>query len=186
MNCSRSGRVVAIGNTCVGKTSLIGNLTGDPFNAKERTTIGANWRLFNHTVNGELVQMQIWDTAGQERYRALGPLYFRDAVAAVVIYDITSRDSWNGIEPWIDSLISVAGSHVAVFVVGNKVDLANSRSVSQEEASAWAANHGYDYFETSARTGQGVRPLFETVATRITTLKPRTLERAHQTGNKCC
>jgi small GTP-binding protein len=179
-------RVVAIGNSSVGKTSIISTLTGDSFNVTELPTVGANWRLFSHSVGTELVRMQIWDTAGQERYRALGPLYFRDAAAAVVVFDITSLDSWKGVPSWVESVVSVAGPEVAVFIVGNKVDRSEDRVISTAEAQAWAVGREYEYFETSARTGQGVRALFETVAERVAGHTRKTSPRLQERERGCC
>jgi small GTP-binding protein len=160
-------RVVAVGDSSVGKTSLISVIMGQPFNAFEQATVGANWHLYVTTVDGAPFEMQIWDTAGQERYRTLGPLYYRQAVAALVFFDLTRRESFANLSRWIDSFAAIAGASALVFVVGNKRDLAGERDVLAGEAADWARTHGYPYFETSAKTGEGVAALFQSVAEAI-------------------
>jgi small GTP-binding protein len=166
MSRAPRARVVAVGDSAVGKTSLLASLMGTPFNAHEPNMVGANWHLFAHEIDGRTVELQVWDTAGQERYRALGPLYYRDAAAGVVVFDITARPSWRSVRRWTDSVLAAAGDPL-VFVVGNKADRADERAVTEEEARAWADSNNCEYFETSARTGQGVRALFETIALRL-------------------
>jgi small GTP-binding protein len=182
-------RVVVIGDSSVGKTSILTTLVGDDFNLYEQNTIGANWHLQTEDVNGEHVELQIWDTAGQERYRSLGPLYYRNAVAGIVVYDITNRGSFQSIPGWIDSFRSIAGTETVIFVVGNKCDLADRRQVPFEEASDWAKEREFDFFETSAKTSDGIEKLFQKVAGRIWNLQNQgsvTSTLTPQTGSGCC
>jgi small GTP-binding protein len=183
-------RVVAVGDSCVGKTSLISVVIGEPFNAYEPNTIGANWHLYCTTVNGSRCELQIWDTAGQERFRTLGPLYYRNAVAGLVVYDVTSRESFKNIARWTESLLSIAGASVKVFVVGNKKDLADERKVAYAEGLEWAKSEerNYEFFETSAKTGEGVTTVFQTIAEAIGTTERRRMNEPElaKGGEKCC
>jgi small GTP-binding protein len=160
-------RVVVVGDSSVGKTSILTSLMGDTFNPYEQNTVGANWHLHTEEFQGERIQLQIWDTAGQERYRSLGPLYYRNAVVAIVVYDITNPESFGSLSGWIDAYRAVAGPNGCVFVVGNKTDLEANRQVTFDEASDWAKVRGYVFYETSAKTAYGVTNLFRAVAAQV-------------------
>jgi small GTP-binding protein len=160
-------RVVMIGDVAVGKTSLLECAMGGKFNKDEPSTVGANWHLFTHVCSGSPVELQIWDTAGQEKYRSLGPLYYRTAVGAVVVYDLTVRSSFDSIQRWIAAFIGTAGPNVAIIVVGNKSDERAKRQVTEGEALEWCEAHHYDWYETSAKTGQNVQMVFETLAEKV-------------------
>jgi small GTP-binding protein len=162
---------------------------GDNFNPYEQNTVGANWHLFAADLGTQRIELQIWDTAGQERYRALGPLYYRNAVAAILVYDVTSRQSFQNLPLWLEAFAAVAGSETLVFVVGNKADLAEGREVPREEAEEWARDKGYEFYETSAKTAQGIRQLFHRVAEKVGGLprkaaRTRTVARMNAIG--CC
>jgi small GTP-binding protein len=181
-----------MGNSSVGKTSLINRAMGFEFNHKEDPTIGASWHLFSTTVGGELVEFQLWDTAGQERYRALGPLYYRSAVAGLVVYDITARGSFEAVQSWINAFTEAAGTSAIVIVVGNKADLDTRREVTEREGGEWAESRGLDWFEASAKTGQNIAAVFERMAERVVTppkdaeFTPKSLDNTKELDRGCC
>jgi Ras-related protein Rab-11A/Rab family protein len=159
-------RVVLIGDSAVGKTSLLNRALHSDFVSSITPTIGANWHLFNHVSDGENFALQIWDTAGSEKYRALGPIYYRNASGAIVVYDITSRVTFQDVEGWVTELKDTAGANVSIVVVGNKSDLDGSREVSESEGIEWCEKFGYDFFEASAKTGHNAHAVFERLAER--------------------
>ncbi|OHT09326.1 small GTP-binding protein [Tritrichomonas foetus] len=160
-------RVVTIGETSVGKTSIITQLVKKTFNPNEKSTVGAMFVIYNQQVDNELVEMQIWDTAGQERFRSLGPIYYRGAEAAVVVFDYTSMTSFERLQSWVSAFQDVAGTETVIFVVGNKTDLKEEAQVSPEIAENWATERGFRLFSTSALTGEGVEQTFVELAQEI-------------------
>jgi small GTP-binding protein len=157
------GRVVVIGDSSVGKTSILSRLLEDRFDHNEGATIGANYQLWMDEIASVKVELQIWDTAGQEKYRSLGPIYFRGAIGAVIIYDVTNRESFNHLEDWITGFSEVAETGALIVVAGNKCD-ATEHVVGRAEAREWAIARGIDWYQTSAKTGEGITELFRKFA----------------------
>ena len=187
------GRVVAVGDASVGKTSILNRLMEQKFDQYEQSTVGANWQLYAREVRGYKVEIQIWDTAGQEKFRSLGPLYYRSAVGAVVVYDVTNRASFLSVEEWVKNFTDVAGTDVVIILVGNKCDLESEREVRQKEALDWAKHRGYQAYETSAKTGANIERVFEALAEQVVLAKQarddkenaKLLEPAHSEGCSC-
>jgi small GTP-binding protein len=160
------GRVALIGDSQVGKTSLVQRfLRGQP-PPTQKPTIGAVFHTHELTVNGELVSLEIWDTAGQEKYRALGPIYYRNSRAAIAVFDLTRRETMTGLSTWI-AAFREHGDDPFVVVAANKSDLDDEIKVDMEEVVAWAKGVDAECVSTSAETGSGVENLFEIVAKHI-------------------
>lgn len=134
---------------------------------QSKTTIGVEFATRSINVDGKTVKAQIWDTAGQERYRAITSAYYRGAVGALLVYDITSRKTFESVERWLKELREHADSKIVVMLVGNKCDLAESRQVDVEEGTACAAKFGLSFLETSALNATNVEESFKTVLTEI-------------------
>jgi small GTP-binding protein len=161
-------KVVIIGDSQVGKTCILGRLTAGRFNPESMPTIGAAFQ--NHTLAtaAGIVSLQIWDTAGQERYRSLAPMYYRNAQAAIVVFDLTSLQSFQSLDQWRADLEGKRAADLRLFVVGNKADLVDRRVVEKQCALEFAARCGaVEYIETSAKSGQGITDLFKKVAESI-------------------
>ncbi|KAH0786430.1 small GTP-binding protein [Histomonas meleagridis] len=169
-------RVVMVGDSSVGKTSILNQLVDHTFNRFEQSTIGSNYQIFVEDVEDTKVEMQIWDTSGQEKFRSLGPIYFRNAIAAVVVYDQTSINSYEHIERWIRDVTEVAGPSTIIAVAANKSDLTNNAQVPFKEAENWAKSRGYIIMQTSALSGFGVYPLFSKLAETIVKLQLKQIE----------
>ena len=159
-------KVVVAGDTQVGKTSIIDRFTNNRFKVGIAPTIGAAFQT--HIINTEkgTVTLQIWDTAGQERYRALAPMYFRSAGVAILCFDVTNAETFISLEIWLNEIESKAPPGIPIIIVGNKIDMKESRMVDSEVAWKYMFEHNniYDYVEVSAKTGEGVNELFEMVA----------------------
>mmetsp|Transcript_18995 Transcript_18995/g.61194 ORF Transcript_18995/g.61194 Transcript_18995/m.61194 type:complete len:162 (-) Transcript_18995:831-1316(-) len=113
------------------------------------------------------VKFEIWDTAGQERYRSLAPMYYRGAAAAIVVYDITNKESFNGAKSWVKELQRRGDPNVVIALAGNKADLQTKRRVSTEEAQEYAEENGILHMETSAKNATNVKDLFQEIADRL-------------------
>jgi Ras-related protein Rab-6A len=161
-------RVVMIGDSAVGKTSIIGRFLRDTFDTDELSTVGVLYDSFVSHCTGCCVEIQLWDTAGQEQYRALGPVYYRNAAAAIVVFDLSNRGSFDHLPEWMRAFKNVCADTAAVIVVGNKCDR-DDRLVPTEEGKAAAKAYEASYVETSAKTGQGVQILFDEL---VQTLAP--------------
>jgi small GTP-binding protein len=160
-------RTVTIGDSSVGKTSIVNKFIRDRFDSSEKNTVGALYDAFTEEIDGRAVEIQIWDTAGQEQYRSLTPVYFRSAAAALLVFDLSNRPSFEHLDDWVTSFRSSSSDRAILFLVGNKSDLAENRMISEEEAKEWADNHSCSYTETSARSGSGIAQLFKAVAATL-------------------
>ncbi len=156
-----------IGDSGVGKSNLLLRFTRDTVDLQSKTTIGVEFATRSINVDGKTVKAQIWDTAGQERYRAITSAYYRGAVGALLVYDITNRKTFESVERWLKELREHADSKIVVMLVGNKCDLAESRQVDVEEGTACAAKFGLSFLETSALNATNVEESFKTVLTEI-------------------
>uniref|UniRef100_A0A0X3QAJ3 Ras-related protein Rab-13 n=1 Tax=Schistocephalus solidus TaxID=70667 RepID=A0A0X3QAJ3_SCHSO len=159
-------KVVLLGDSGVGKTSLIRSAMGEDFNPSMISTIGIDFVNRTYQVENYNLQLQIWDTAGQERYRSLATSSFRDAKAFIIVYDITYLASFTRIrEAWLPLTDSNSNEPVPVFFVGNKSDLVRIRQVPVADVEKLAhQQYAHGVFETSARTGNNVNALFQAVA----------------------
>ncbi|XP_030321140.1 ras-related protein Rab-25 [Calypte anna] len=160
-------KVVLVGESGVGKTNLLSRFTRNEFNHDSRTTIGVEFSTRTLPVGDAVVKAQIWDTAGLERYRAITSAYYRGAVGALVVFDITKHQSYDVVARWLKELYDHAEPNVVVMLVGNKSDLAQAREVPMEEAKMFADNKGLLFLETSALDSTNVEQAFETILKEI-------------------
>ncbi len=130
-------------------------------------TVGVEFGSRIITMGGKRVKLQIWDTAGQERFRAVTRSYYRGAAGAIIVYDISNRDSFSHVQQWLNDAQQLAGEHICMMVVGNKADLQGEREVTFLEASRVAQEAEVLFLETSALSGEGVEDIFMRVARGI-------------------
>ena len=162
-----SHKVVLLGEGRVGKTSLVLRFCRDTFTEGQPPTIQASCLERALRLGDKTVNLVIWDTAGQERFHALGPIYYRDADAALLVFDITDSDSFKRIQGWVRELRKMVGPEILLTIAGNKLDLARQRVVSQQEAQAYAESCGALYHETSAKLGKGIDEVFGSLGKRL-------------------
>ena len=157
-------KLVFLGDQAVGKTSIITRFLYDAFDRQYQATIGIDFLSKVLPLEDRTVRLQLWDTAGQERFRSLIPSYIRDSSAAIVVYDVSSRASFNNTARWIESARVERGDDVVIALVANKSDLSEKREVSTEEGQLKAQELGALFVEVSAKSGANVKALFRKVA----------------------
>lgn len=160
-------KLLMIGETNVGKSSILLRFTEDEFNENMQSTVGMDYKTKQITIDGNTVKLAIWDTAGQERFRTLTPSYYRDGQGAILMFDVTDRHTFTKLETWLNELNTYCNKiDIVKMVVGNKIDLPN-REVSMEEGLEFARRHQTLYIESSAKTADGVKCCFEELVQKI-------------------
>jgi Ras-related protein Rab-4B len=152
-------KFIVIGDTAVGKSCLLHRFIDNKFKKESTHTIGVEFGSKIIEVGGRNVKLQIWDTAGQERFRSVTRSYYRGAAGAILVYDITSRETYNHVSSWLSDARSLANKDIAIILCGNKGDLPN-REVTFLEASRFAQENDLMFLETSAMSGEGVDGVF--------------------------
>lgn len=160
-------KVVLIGDSAVGKSQLLARFARNEFSVDSKATIGVEFQTKTLVIDQKTVKAQIWDTAGQERYRAVTSAYYRGAVGAMLVYDMTKRQSFDHIARWLDELRGHADKNIVIMLIGNKCDLASLRAVPVEDAKEFAERENLFFMETSALDSTNVETAFLTVLTEI-------------------
>ncbi|KAF8559223.1 GTP-binding protein ypt5 [Imleria badia] len=194
-------KLVLLGEAAVGKSSVVLRFVSNEFQPNKEPTIGAAFLTQKCRLEDRVLRYEIWDTAGQERFHSLAPMYYRNAQAAVVVYDVTKASSLEKAKSWVKELQRQANPNIVIALAGNKVDLVQPlpgaspasesedeaddatatpgeapstaggeeslRQVPREEAQAYATEAGLLFFETSAKTGEGIVEIFTEIAKKI-------------------
>jgi len=160
-------KIVLIGDSGVGKSNILSRFTRNEFCLESKSTIGVEFATRTLQIEGKTVKAQIWDTAGQERYRAITSAYYRGAVGALLVFDITKRQTFDNVERWLRELRGHADTNIVVMMVGNKSDLNHLRSVPEEDSQAFSEKEGLSFLETSAMEAVNVEKAFHTVLSEI-------------------
>ncbi|CAN0858435.1 Ras-related protein Rab11A [Linum grandiflorum] len=160
-------KVVLIGDSAVGKSQILARFSRNEFSLDSKATIGVEFQTRTMLIQHKSVKAQIWDTAGQERYRAVTSAYYRGAVGAMLVYDITKRQTFDHIPRWLEELRGHADKNIVIILVGNKCDLEEQRGVTTEDAKEFAEKEGLFFLETSALNSTNVESAFVTVLTEI-------------------
>ncbi|EPS65006.1 hypothetical protein M569_09770 [Genlisea aurea] len=160
-------KVVLIGDSAVGKSQILSRFARNEFTLDSKATIGVEFQTRTMVIQHKTVKAQIWDTAGQERYRAVTSAYYRGAVGAMLVYDITKRQTFDHIPRWLEELRGHADKNIVIILIGNKSDLEDQRAVPTEDAKEFAQQEGLFFLETSALQATNVEEAFLTVLTEI-------------------
>jgi small GTP-binding protein len=160
-------KIVLIGDSGVGKTNLLSRFTRDQFNPDSKSTIGVEFATKTLEIEGKTVKAQIWDTAGQERYRAITSAYYRGAIGALLLYDVTSALTFQSLTRWLQELRENADSNIVVMLVGNKCDLQELRAVATDEGVGFAKTESLLFIETSALDATNVQESFKRLITEV-------------------
>merc|ERR1740130_569824 len=160
-------KVVLIGDSGAGKSNLLSRFTRDEFNRESKSTIGVEFATQTIQVEKKMIKAQIWDTAGQERYRAITSAYYRGAVGALLVYDISKRLTFENVERWLKELRTHADPSIVVMLVGNKCDLKHLQAVLTDDSKSFAEQNNLAFIETSALDATNVDLAFETILIEI-------------------
>lgn len=166
-NYSYLFKYIIIGDTGVGKSCLLLQFTDHRFIPQHDLTIGVEFGARFVTVDNKQMKLQIWDTAGQESFRSITRSYYRGAAGALLVYDITRRETYNHLTAWLEDARQHSNQNTTIMLIGNKCDLESKRAVSREEGEAFAKEHGLFFMETSARTSANVEEAFVNTASNI-------------------
>ena len=160
-------KFIVIGDSSVGKSNILLRYTQNEFNQEYQSTIGVEFGAKNIKINNKIYRIQIWDTAGQENFRSITRAYYKNSVCALVVYDITKRESFENVQSWIQDCRNQSPKTIIMILVGNKNDLENEKDVSFDEGEQFAKNNNMMFYETSAKTGKNVNEIFENTVNNI-------------------
>ena len=153
-------KLIFLGDQSVGKSCILNRFMNDTFTEEYQATIGLDFQSKNVQIDNQDIHLLLYDTAGQEKFRSLIPMYTRDANIILLVYDISSKDSFVHLTDWLNDLTTINKDEVIFAVVGNKIDLEEQRVVKLEEGENFAKEHDFIFAEVSAKTGDGFSELF--------------------------
>jgi len=159
-------KLLLIGDSGVGKSSLLLRFTDNTFTENYTSTIGVDFKIRTVTLDGKSIKLQIWDTAGQERFRTITSSYYRGAHGIIIVYDITDKASFTNVKQWMGEIDRYANTNVKKLLIGNKAD-ADQKAVTFAEGNEYAASLGLSFKETSAKTAVGVEEAFLVIIKQI-------------------
>ena len=170
MNYDKSCQILLIGDSLVGKTCLIQRYVNGTFKDDYISTVGLDYHTKLEIINNLNVSVKLWDTVGQERFKALTASFFRNAEGVVIAYDVTNSESFDNLKFWISSIktnLFEKNIFIPIIIIGNKIDLEDMREITKDVASAFAKENKFKYFETSAKTGEGVDDAFRDLVNQV-------------------
>ncbi|XP_019191015.1 PREDICTED: ras-related protein RABA5a-like [Ipomoea nil] len=176
-------KIVMVGDSAVGKSNLLARFARDEFYSNSKSTIGVEFQTQKMEISGKEVKAQVWDTAGQERFRAVTSAYYRGAVGALLVYDISRRLTFESIGRWLTELQNHSDMNIVTILVGNKSDLQDAREVTTAEGKALAEAQSLFFIETSALNSSNVTAAFETIVKEIYTILSRKVMQSQELKN---
>ena len=171
MNYDDKCQLLIIGNSIVGKTSILTKYTLKTYNENYLATVGLDFFTKDETIDNKLIRIKIWDTAGQERYKAITKCFFQRAQGIMIVFDVTNKKSFDDLKIWIESInlqskLTEDLENMPIIIIGNKIDMPN-RVISKETATNFAKEQNFDYYETSAKTGEGVENAIKELVKKV-------------------
>ena len=160
-------KIVLVGDSGVGKTNLLLRYLKNEFNTQTKATVGVEFGTTKVQIDNALIKAQIWDTAGQERYRSITSAYYKGAHGALIVYDITRKDSFDSVEKWLSDLKNNGEEKMVIMAIGNKCDMVNERVISTEDGEAKAQRNNIAFLETSALNATNVAKAFDELIQKL-------------------
>ena len=164
--------IITLGESSVGKSSIINRYVENNFDYNFVSTLGVDFRKKIININGENIRLKIWDTAGQEKFRSIQKQYYRNSDGILLVFDVTKFDTFNVLEEWINSIKNQTSNDIIVVLVGNKIDL-NNKVISDDEIKNFANDNKFKYFLTSAATGKNINEVFDYIVKEIYKIKSK-------------
>ena len=177
-------KVLLIGNSSVGKSSLLLRFVDNAWSDLFVPTIGVDFKIKTMTIDSKNVKLQIWDTAGQERFKNITASYYRGAHGILVVYDITDMESFKNINNWLIEIEKNANKNVYKILIGNKCDLEEKRTVSTQQGKELAETYGMQFIETSAKSNTNVSEAFELLGKEVIKLSLNDKEKNYSNPNR--
>ena len=177
-------KIILIGDSSVGKTNILSRFIRNEFDENSKSTIGVEFGTKNFNLNDKIIKAQIWDTAGQERYKSITKTYYKGAKGALIVYDITKKDSFQNIDKWIQDLKEFGEEDAAILIVGNKCDLEDKREVTAEEVTKKAEVYKIAFCETSALKAKNIDYAFQTLIKLVAEKMENKKNKENKYGNK--
>lgn len=178
-------KLLLIGDSGVGKTSILFRFSDDSFTSTFISTIGIDFKIRTIEMDGKKIKLQIWDTAGQERFRTITTAYYRGAMGIMLVYDVTSEKSFENITQWIKNIETHASDDVEKMILGNKCDMNDKRVVSTEAGEQLAEEYRVTLMETSAKSNINIEEAFTSMARNIKKkMDAKAVSRAAGQGNQ--
>jgi Ras-related protein Rab-11A len=162
-------KVVIVGDSGVGKTNILLRYLKNEFNEESKATVGVEFGTKKMKIDNSNIKVQIWDTAGQERYRSITSAYYRGAHGALVVYDITSKKTFDSVEKWVNDLKTNGEPKMVIMVIGNKADKEEERVITKVDGEAKSQRNNVAFLETSALTAENIEQAFEEVIQKLYT-----------------
>jgi Ras-related protein Rab-1A len=169
-------KLLMLGDPAVGKTNFLIRFTENTFVDNYMNTIGFDYKSETISIDEKVVKLQIWDTAGQERYKSVTKNFYHKAQGIVLMYDVTSEDSFCSIKTWLKSIKEASGDKISIILVGNKIDLEGQRKVSEKEGRALAEENGLQFMESSGKADINVKEVFRMITKKIVDKKDVVVE----------
>lgn len=160
-------KVVIVGDSGVGKSNILSRFVYNEFSNDCRATVGVELSTKSYKINNKIVKIHLWDTAGQERYKSITGAYYKGALGAMIVYDVTNKESFEHVDKWLKEIRELGGKKISVIICGNKTDLADSRQVSVEEGLDKGVNNNLYSIETSALNATNVEEAFRKLLVEI-------------------
>ena len=160
-------KLILIGDSCVGKSNILLKYLKNQFNENSKTTTGVEFGTKNIIINNKRIKIQIWDTAGQERYRSITSAYYKGAKGALIVYDITRKNTFDNIDKWIIDLKLNGDKNICIIILGNKSDLIDKREINKNDGIKKAEMYKIAFLETSALNGDNISKAFDELIEQI-------------------
>ena len=160
-------KYIIIGDTGVGKSCILLQFTDKRFQPVHDLTIGVEFGAKMINLDGKAIKLQIWDTAGQESFRSITRSYYRGACGALLVYDITRRETFKHLKQWLDEAKQNSNPDMVIMLIGNKIDLDSRRAVSTKDGEEFAKHHGLFFMETSAKSAENIEKAFVVTAQKV-------------------